>query len=114
MIKAVVLIKRKQGVSQEAFREHYEEVHAPLALKHLPMIRRYVRNHVMPMPGTQEQAFDCLTELWFDDLEDVLRLAAFVQSEEGRVIREDEEKFIDRDKTLFCLVDERVSVVDPK
>ena len=109
MIKAIALIKRKPGTSQEEFTQHYEEVHAPLALKHLPTIKRYVRNHVIHMAGTEGLGFDCITELWFDCMEDAVKLMEFVQSDAGQVIRDDEEKFLDRDKTIFFLVDEKVS-----
>jgi len=36
MVKTIALIKRKPGLSREEFIRHYEEVHAPLALKHVP------------------------------------------------------------------------------
>ena len=109
MIKAIALIKRKPGTSQEEFTRHYEEVHAPLAWKHLPMIKRYVRNHVIHMAGTEGLGFDCITELWFDSMEDAAKLMEFVQSDAGQVIRDDEEKFLDRDKIVFFLVDEKAS-----
>jgi uncharacterized protein (TIGR02118 family) len=109
MVKAVALIKRKPGTSQEEFTQHYEQAHAPLALKHLPTIKRYVRNHVIHMPGTEGLEFDCITELWFDSMEDAVKLMEFVQSDAGQVIRDDEEKFLDQDKTVFFLVDEKVS-----
>ena len=109
MIKTITMITRKADISREDFVKHYEEVHAPLALKHLPMIKRYVRNHVVDIPGMEEPAFDCITELWLDDLEDAMKLFEFVTSDEGQVIRDDEEKFLDREKTVFFLVDERVA-----
>ncbi len=109
MIKTIAMITRKADISREDFVEHYEEVHAPLALKHLPMIKRYVRNHLVDIPGMEGPGFDCITELWMDSLEDVMKLVEFVQSEEGQVISNDEEKFLDREKTVFFLVDEKVS-----
>jgi len=109
MIKTIAMIKRKADMSREEFVKHYEEVHAPLALKHLPMIKRYVRNHVVELPGMEGPDFDCVTELWLDSLEDAMKLFEFVQSDEGRVIRDDEEKFLDRERIVFFLVDEKVS-----
>jgi uncharacterized protein (TIGR02118 family) len=111
MIKTIVLIKRKPELSREEFVKHYEEVHAPLALKHLPMIKRYVRNHVVDVAGIEGPDFDCATELWFDTLEDAARVIEFVQSDAGQVIRDDEQKFLDGDKTVSFLVDEKVSDV---
>ena len=111
MVKTIVLIKRKSELSREEFEKHYEEVHAPLALKHLPMIKRYVRNHVVGVAGMEAPDFDCLTELWFDTLEDAAKVIEFVQSDAGQVIRDDEQKFLDSDKTISFLVDEKVSDV---
>ena len=109
MVKTIALIKRKAGISREEFVRHYEEVHAPLALKHLPMIRKYVRNHIFENPGAEGPGFDCITELWLDSNEDVKDLLNFVQSEEGQVIRDDEEKFLDRENTKFIMVEEKIS-----
>ena len=44
MIKIMLLVNRKSGISREEFRRHYEEVHAPLASSHLRHLVRYVRN----------------------------------------------------------------------
>jgi len=46
MIKVMAFIKRKPGISHEEFVQHYEEVHAPLAVKHLTTISRYVRPRI--------------------------------------------------------------------
>ena len=109
MVKAVALITRKSGISREEFAKHYEEVHAPLALKHLPMIKRYLRNHVIDIPGAEGPDFDCVTEFWLDSMEDTLRVVEFLQSDAGQVIRDDEQKFLDSEKTVFFLADEKVS-----
>jgi len=109
MIKAIALIKRKSDITREEFAKHYEEVHAPLALQHLPMIKRYVRNHVVDVAGMEGPDFDCMTELWFDTLEDAVKVIEFVQSDAGQVIRDDEQRFLDSDKTISFLVDEKVS-----
>ena len=109
MVKTIVFIKRKSNITREEFAKHYEEVHAPLALKRLPMIKRYVRNHVVDIAGMEGPDFDCMTELWFDTLEDAAKVIEFVQSDAGQVIRDDEQKFLDSEKTVSFLVDERVS-----
>ena len=120
MVKSIELIKRKPGISQEEFIKHYEEVHAPLALKHFPTFRRYVRNHIIKPPGTDEPDFDCITEIWYDDM---LGVKAVIDAlggykdddisgyttELGRIFRDDEEKFMDRSNRVSFLVDERVS-----
>ncbi len=107
MIKVMALIKRKPGLSREEFSKHYEEVHAPLALKHLTTIKRYVRNYIVALPGVDEPEFDCITEFWYDDMEGVQATLDFLNSEAGQVIHDDEETFQDRGKTVALLVDER-------
>ena len=112
MIKSMALIKRKPGLSREEFIQHYEEVHAPLALKHFPIFKRYVRNYVIPLPDAEELDFDCITEIWFDEIEGAMAVTEALggyKTEIGRVFLDDEEKFMDRGSRVSFLVDERVS-----
>lgn len=109
MVKAIALVKRKPGLSRDEFVKHYEEVHAPLALRHLPAVERYVRNHITSSLGSGEPEFDCVTELWFTDMEGYKAMWHFWSSDAGRVIRDNEDSFLDRSKSLFFLVDEKVS-----
>ncbi|MBM4463273.1 MAG: EthD family reductase [Chloroflexi bacterium] len=109
MIKAMALIKRKPTVSHEEFVRHYEEVHAPLALKLFPMIKKYVRNHVVAPLGAPEPDFDCVTEFWFDSPESAQAVVDIRMSDVGKPIRDDEETFMDMGKMISFLVDERVT-----
>jgi uncharacterized protein (TIGR02118 family) len=118
MIKSMTLIKRKPGLSREEFIKYYEEVHVPLSLKHFPTFRRYVRNYVVVPFGTEEPDFDCIMEVWFDDVEGAQAVSDALggysalggyETEVGRIFREDEEKFMDRGSRIAFLVDERVS-----
>ena len=45
MIRTLSLIKRRPDITRDAFREHYETVHAPLALPFMDGLERYVRYH---------------------------------------------------------------------
>ena len=118
MLKSITLIKRKPGLSREEFIKHYEEVHVPLSLKHFPTFRRYVRNYVVAPFGTEEPDFDCIMEVWFDDVEGAQAVSDALggynalggyETELGQIFREDEEKFMDRGSRIAFLVDERVS-----
>ena len=109
MIKAIALTKRKPGLSLEEFSRHYEEVHVPLALKYFPAIKRYVRNYVITPPGVEGPEFDCISEYWYGNIEEQQAAINFWQSEAGQVIRDDEESFMDRRKTVFFLVEEKVT-----
>ena len=109
MVKVMALVRRKPGLSPEEFLNHYEEVHAPLALKHFPTFKRYVRNHVITPPDAEEPEFNCITEIWFADMEGFNAMGHFWASDAGKVIRDDEDRFIDGRKSLLFLVDEKVS-----
>lgn len=72
MYKILLLMKRRPGMSVEAFRDYYENHHVPLALKSPSGMTRYMRRFLDPQPhaetGTNEELpYDVITELWFDD-----------------------------------------------
>jgi uncharacterized protein (TIGR02118 family) len=108
MVKGMLLVPRRSDLSRAEFIRHYEQVHVPLVLSHFLGLRGNVRNHVLP-DGAPDLPFDCVTEFWWDTREQFDRAVAHLQSEAGRAIREDEERFIDRDRMVMFLVDERVS-----
>ncbi len=70
--KVLIFLKRRPGMTVEAFRTYYEEVHATLCAKYATGTRRYLRRYVEPLPqpltgASEEMDFDVITELWFDD-----------------------------------------------
>lgn len=70
--KILLFMKRRPGMSVEAFRDYYENHHVPLALKYSTAVTRYMRRYLEPRrnPDTGddgELAYDVVTELWFDD-----------------------------------------------
>ena len=70
--KIALLMKRREGMSVEAFRDYYETRHAPLATKYSQGITRYVRRYLDPQPHPEtgpggELPYDVITELWFED-----------------------------------------------
>src|SRR3546814_11493994 len=75
MLKAVVLLRRKSGLTTEQFIDHYENRHVPLVREVLPSIGRYVRNYLElnSLSAARQEGdaptpyFDVITELWFDD-----------------------------------------------
>jgi uncharacterized protein (TIGR02118 family) len=105
MFKFMVMMKRKPGITREEFRRYYEEVHAPAALKRFP-IRKYVRNYVVVPPGAPEPGFDCITEFWYDSMEDA-RSTARIWKHQGGL--GDETSFIDAASEVSFQVEEGVS-----
>lgn len=111
MVKAMTLTKRKPGLSREEFIRHYEEVHVPLGLKYFPTMKRYVRNYVITPPDAKELDFDCITEYWYDSMDDLEAAVRFWQSdlEGAQVVRDDELSFRDESETVWFLVEEKVT-----
>src|SRR5689334_16981870 len=80
MFKWVALIKRKRGMSRQAFIDHYENVHVPLLKSLLPPMAAYRRNYVrfddpiVHVDGRQgdgdESSFDVITECIFANRDD--------------------------------------------
>ncbi|MFC1926664.1 EthD domain-containing protein [Chloroflexota bacterium] len=92
MIKLVAFLKRKPGMSREEFFKYWKENHGPLAVKCFPTFKRYVQNHIIAQPG-EEPEYDGIMELWFEDIAGYEAVIDFYQSDAGKVIRDDEERF---------------------
>ena len=110
MIKSILLIKRKSGLSLEKFRKQYEEVHVPLALNLLPTIRIFVRNYVITTnvspTSPAEPEFDCITELWFDDMEAYQVMMDAEAGDAGQALKHSGQVFVDGATAVRLLVEE--------
>jgi uncharacterized protein (TIGR02118 family) len=107
MLKFVYCVRRRPEMSAEAFRKYWLENHGPLVRSFATALKakRYVQSHTLDNPllnaaaqqprGTKP-AYDGITEVWWDSVED---LAAALQSPEGqeanRILAEDEARFCD-------------------
>jgi uncharacterized protein (TIGR02118 family) len=115
MIKTIAFLKRKTGLSPEAFIDYYETRHAPLILSIAPQICDYRRNFLLAegaivAPGAALPDFDVVTELWFaDQAAFTAAMAAFTDPVNAQRIAADEENVFDRAHTRFYTVEERVS-----
>jgi EthD domain len=109
IFKVLIFLKRRPGMSLEAFRDYYENVHAKLGEKYAAGMRRYVRRYVQPLQagaGTPaEMSFDVITELWFDDRSVFEKVAQFApRGELPEDVLADEERLFDRSKTRYATV----------
>lgn len=106
MIRTLSLIKRRPDLDRPSFREHYETVHAPLALPLMEGLERYVRYHVeSTLAG--EFDHDVLTAFWYRDREATLAVFEALEGERGRAIQADELTFMDKAANVFFAVSER-------
>ena len=107
MIKSLTFLKRKPGITQEEFLRHWKEKHGPLAAKVVPGLRRYVQSH--PAPGF-ESDIDGIVELWWDSPESFKYYLSWRQTEEAKVLKEDEERFVDTSQWIRFVAEEHVIV----
>jgi uncharacterized protein (TIGR02118 family) len=91
MIKLVALVRKKAGMSDEAFRDYWLTTHAPLAAA-IPGMRGY-RINIAGDPGAQAPApYDGSAEIWFADR---AAMEAGLGSAQGAVAGDDTAHFTD-------------------
>jgi hypothetical protein len=108
--KILLFMKRRPGMTLEAFRDYYENHHAPLCAKYASGVSRYVRRFLTPHPNPEtgesgELSYDVITELWFED-EATFRgtvqyLSTSIMPDE---VVEDEKRLFDRSKLRMATV----------
>jgi uncharacterized protein (TIGR02118 family) len=110
MVKWISVLKRKPGMSVEAFQEYWRTTHAEL-VKKIPELRRYTQCHTL-LSGYRkgEPAYDGVAELWYDDTDAIRRIAGLPESQAALA---DERNFVDRSTTAFLLTEERVQKEGP-
>ena len=96
MFKMIILLSKKESLSDEEFARYWLETHAPLAGK-MQGLRKYVVN-VVQRPPNKEPEFHGVVELWFDDKDAMKRAFA---SPEGVATQQDSERFTSKMTTLF-------------
>ena len=114
MHKVLLFMKRRDGLSPEAFRDYYENRHVPLCMAYMGAARRYVRRYLQHRDGQPEPEFDVITELWFEDARLVENLLATLRSDAmpDDVIA-DEEKLFDRSRSrAFVVAEDETSLDD--
>lgn len=117
MLKVMLMMKRKPGLSLEEFIDHYERVHVPLALTNARNLVHYERHYLRPgrfVPfGTDviEPEYDVITEFWYDS-EEVFERQQDLLERHPEVLADivaDEEQLFDRSQSRFAYVEDHVS-----
>lgn len=110
MVKAIYFIKRKPGMSLEAFRAYWLKEHAELVLK-VPELCKYVQSHTLDSGYRRhEPIYDGIAELWYENTDVMRRIA---DTPESRAAGADDANFIDMSKFAFILTQERVQKENP-
>lgn len=117
MIKMVVEVWKKPGMTDEQFRQRWLVEHGNLVKKHARAMGfvRYIQSHKLPSPDIEEfakgrgwkPAPDGITEVWWESKES---MEAAMASPEGqaasKLFQEDEEQFCDSPKLSAFLATE--------
>lgn len=104
MIVRMGLLTRNPSMSMDEFRQHWRNVHGPLAAK-LPGLRRYRQNHVTDSSqlaidhARGKWNVDGFSQLWFDDMNAVRQA---VRSPEFPATVADIPKFVGDIKLVMC------------
>ena len=102
MIKAMVFLSRRDGMSREEFERYMRNEHAALVTR-LTGLRRLVINRVLPNPNSPPPGHDAVVEYWFDDL--AAMRTAFA-SPEGQAVNADAPNFLDNSRFQLLIVEE--------
>jgi uncharacterized protein (TIGR02118 family) len=124
VIKLTFCLVRLPHLSRAQFQKYWFETHGPLvaSVAETLQIRRYVQLHSLPPEAHAAlrasrggpEAFDGVAELWFDSLEALAANSERPEAREaGRVLLEDERRFIDLPKSPLWWGEERVIVGAP-
>lgn len=74
MVKMIITLMRREGMSRQAFKDYRRDVHAPLLFA-LPeaakYIRRFVVSYPVPAPEFPGPSYDAVIEAWFDSIDDL-------------------------------------------
>jgi len=115
LIKLVMPMKRRPGMSIPEFREYYESRHRLIGEKYLRgYVTKYVRRFVDALPDREgklyDPEYDVILEIWYPD-EDTFKAcgAHLSQPHIAKEIREDEEKLFDLRHMRSYLVEEHES-----
>ncbi len=120
MIKLVMPIKKRPGMSTEEFRNYYESHHRLIGEKYLTgFVSRYVRRFLNPLPdrsgNVTEPEYDVLLEIWYPDEASFLACGKKLrQPDIAKEIAEDEAKLFDLTRMRSYLVEEFESDVESK
>jgi uncharacterized protein (TIGR02118 family) len=119
MIKLLVFLKRKPGMSSEDFHKYWTTKHAEIVTGQagfMKYLRRYVQSHniddaLLDFPGGGHTGFDGMVEVWFDDVKSMK--AAFETPDYINTIRPDEPNFLDMDGFRVMVVEEHPKYTPP-
>lgn len=120
MVHLIFCLRRLPHLSREEFQRYWRDTHAPLVKAHAAAlgIRRYVQAHTIDPALSQAisaarnapDPFDGVAELWFDLDDLTTRMQTPAAMEAGRLLLEDEGRFIDLAHSPIFFADDDVVI----
>lgn len=101
MIKFVVVLSRKTGMTRKDFSAYLRTTHKSFA-RGLPGLKHYVQNHPAADAKRQPPAWDAVVELYWESCE---AMEAAWASPEGAAATADLEAFADLSRSSWSIVD---------
>lgn len=122
MYKVIAMIKRRQDLTPEQFRDHYEGKHIPLVIQHIGDIAlSHTRNYIETALASLEKEaaesgndwsslYDCVMEIALPDKDALERMFTRIgQPDIEALFVEDEARFVDRGASRIFICESRES-----
>ena len=117
MIKLVMCLCRRSGMSRAEFQDYWRNQHGPFFQKNAGTMRakRYVQSHTVDSPlneGMRESRgmlpeYDGVAEVWFESEQDLMEAMGSTEGQHlSAALLEDEGNFIDHSKSAAFIVQE--------
>ena len=119
MVKLVYCLRRRADVSPEEFYRYWLDTHGPKVKNTAEAMRalRYIQSHTCAPEVNQAfvasrglaPAYDGITEVWWNNIEDLkAAMASPAGSEAMAMLREDESRFIEFSQSCVFMTTEHV------
>lgn len=117
MVKLVYCVRKKDGISDEEFREYWLRKHGPFVKSYAETLRadRYVQSHTLDTvvngiireERNSAEPYDGITEIWWDSMETVLEVVQSPEYQEVCVaLANDENVFVDIQRSSLFFTEE--------
>lgn len=118
MIKLTFALVRRPEFTRESFQDYWFNTHAPLvaSVRDVLRIRRYVQMHSLQPEISDSlrkvrggpEGYDGVAQLWWDSFEDMAGSGDEAAQAAGRLLLEDERRFINLSRSPLWWGEERV------
>lgn len=106
MIKVLVLVHRRPGLTHAEFARGYRDEVGPAVAQNVPGVIRYAQNHHPKQRDGSDSSWDGVGELWLADWAAWQRVQDFAASPAGKAVVDIEARYIDRSRMTILVCEE--------